>query len=193
MARTRGFDSDQTLEKVMITFWQNGFDQTGVRELTAASGVKPQSLYNAYGRKEGLFAHALKHYLTVAEHAADAVVTSEQTAPEKLVQLLILDWGSLPYPNGCMIISAMSEFEKINPNLSDLAQQLFDYLTNRFVQILQMMPNQLRTDLDVQDIAQTLLTVHNGLQISARNGAPMSELQAIAHTTVQAILKEEAK
>ena len=62
MGRARGFDEGAVLEQALACFWRHGYEACGVRELTDATGLKPQSLYNAFGSKRGLFLAALRRY-----------------------------------------------------------------------------------------------------------------------------------
>lgn len=48
----------------MRLFHARGYDAVGVAELGAALGIKPPSLYAAFGSKAGLFKQALERYFT---------------------------------------------------------------------------------------------------------------------------------
>ncbi len=64
--RTRGrprcFDRDAAVETALRLFWQKGYDGVGVAELSNALGIKPPSLYAAFGNKLSLFEEALHSY-----------------------------------------------------------------------------------------------------------------------------------
>ena len=62
--RPRAFDRDQALETALELFWRQGYEGTSVADLTAALGIKPPSLYAAFGSKEGLYLEALKAIFT---------------------------------------------------------------------------------------------------------------------------------
>lgn len=62
MGRAREFDEKAVLEQSLACFWRHGYQACGVRELSDATGLKPQSLYNAFGSKRGLFLAALRRY-----------------------------------------------------------------------------------------------------------------------------------
>ena len=72
--RPRGFDEDGALEAAMRLFWEQGYDATGVADLTKAMGITPPSLYAAFGGKEELFRRAVDRYVAgPARHLADAL------------------------------------------------------------------------------------------------------------------------
>lgn len=62
MAGVRQFDEDAALEKALALFWQKGFADTSMQELSAATGVQRGSLYNAYEGKETLFLRVFALY-----------------------------------------------------------------------------------------------------------------------------------
>lgn len=62
MSRTREFDEEQVLDRCLRLFWRRGFEGVSVADLEEASGLGRQSLYNAFGNKEALFAKVLERY-----------------------------------------------------------------------------------------------------------------------------------
>ena len=62
MARPRNFDPDLVLDHAVTTFWQNGYDATGVEALCHVTKLGPGSLYAAFGGKRDLFLAALDRY-----------------------------------------------------------------------------------------------------------------------------------
>lgn len=60
--RPRSFDRDAVLQQAMRMFWERGYESTSLADLTSATGLKPPSLYAAFGSKEGLFREAVELY-----------------------------------------------------------------------------------------------------------------------------------
>ena len=46
----------------MLLFWEKGFEGASLGQLTKAMGIKPASLYAAFGNKQDLFRKALERY-----------------------------------------------------------------------------------------------------------------------------------
>ncbi len=65
MPRTKAFDEAQTLEQAMTLFWENGYEGTSVRDLTAHTGLSTSSLYATFGDKYELYGAALDQYRVV--------------------------------------------------------------------------------------------------------------------------------
>src|ERR671915_96387 len=62
MARPRSFDRDVALEKAMLLFWEKGYEETSIGDLTKAMGIAAPSLYAAFGDKRALFDEAVALY-----------------------------------------------------------------------------------------------------------------------------------
>jgi TetR/AcrR family transcriptional repressor of nem operon len=61
MARAQ-FDRDDVIDKSIALFWNNGFSASSMKQVVQVTGLKPGSLYLAFGNKEALFHEALQRY-----------------------------------------------------------------------------------------------------------------------------------
>jgi TetR/AcrR family transcriptional repressor of nem operon len=61
MARAQ-FDRNDVLDKAIDLFWQHGYSASSMQQVTQTTGLKPGSIYLAFGNKEGLFREALERY-----------------------------------------------------------------------------------------------------------------------------------
>jgi TetR/AcrR family transcriptional repressor of nem operon len=62
MGRPRSFDRDAVLDRAMGLFWRKGYGATSVKDILAATGLNPGSLYEAFGDKHGLFLESVTRY-----------------------------------------------------------------------------------------------------------------------------------
>ncbi len=58
----RSYDPDAVLDRVMVTFWKQGYEATSMRELREATGLGSRSLYDYFGNKRELFRAAVNRY-----------------------------------------------------------------------------------------------------------------------------------
>lgn len=65
--RPRQFDEDRVLGKAAVLFRERGYAATSMQALSEAMEMGEQSIYNAFGSKEGVFQSALDHYASEAE------------------------------------------------------------------------------------------------------------------------------
>lgn len=61
MARAQ-FDRKEVIDRSIDLFWQHGFSASSMQRVVKATGLKPGSIYLAFGNKEGLFREALETY-----------------------------------------------------------------------------------------------------------------------------------
>lgn len=62
MARPREFDEEKVLDKIMMLFWEKGFEGTSLDDIINVSDLNKGSLYSCFGNKEKLFQLALENY-----------------------------------------------------------------------------------------------------------------------------------
>jgi len=56
------FDRNDVIDKSIELFWKNGFSASSMQQVVKTTGLKPGSIYHAFGNKEGLFQEALESY-----------------------------------------------------------------------------------------------------------------------------------
>ncbi len=190
MARKLSFNSDVILEKIMIYFWKNGFEATGFRELTIATGIKTQSLYNAFGNKNELFYQALNRYVSTFSQLSTQIIQSNKTPEQKLRDLLIFDTKPANYPQGCLVVNSLAKLDQIDPRLTQIANKQFDELAANFMLVLTSMKHELRADLPIETLASELLLLHNGIQQVIRNPKESANIHAIVATTIKSLKKD---
>lgn len=61
MARAQ-YDRNEVINKSIELFWKNGFSGSSMQQVVKTTGLKPGSIYLAFGSKEGLFNEALESY-----------------------------------------------------------------------------------------------------------------------------------
>jgi TetR/AcrR family transcriptional repressor of nem operon len=59
MGRNRGFDEADVVRKSAVAFLTSGYEATSIDDLVNATGLHRGSLYQAFGRKRGLFVACL--------------------------------------------------------------------------------------------------------------------------------------
>jgi len=112
MARTREFSEDIVLDAAMHLFWAKGYAGTSIQDLVDNTGLKPPSIYNAFGNKRGLFNVVLARY---SERVMARLVKAVEDAPtaraaiEKLLRTIVKQHFDPATPDGCMLALAAHE------------------------------------------------------------------------------------
>lgn len=179
MGRPRSFDRDSALQQAMLAFWERGYEQTSISDLTAAMGIAPPSLYAAFGDKRRLFDEAVAHYLTMPEAVSFGTWKDAPTARDAIGQLL--DGAARGYtedshPRGCLTLS--------EPLLDD-KRALSRALIRARIQVGHD-AGEFPAGTDLDALAEFIGVVASGMSARARDGGTCDELLAVAAATMRA-------
>jgi len=176
MGRPRSFDRDVALEQAMRLFWEKGYDETSIGDLTAAMGVAAPSLYAAFGDKRALFEEAVELY----ERLPGAPITAgdgEPTAFGAVARILASaaqEYAAPDQPKGCFVLA--------EPLLDARRAASCEAIRERLRQGAGELPE--GTDLDA--LASYVSAVLAGMSSRARDGATREDLAAIAAVAMRA-------
>ena len=170
--RPRSFDRDHALDLALDAFWERGYDNTSIAEITAAIGITAPSLYAAFGGKQALFDEAAERYLTRLRPAVEEALAMKDihAAIERVLRDSAAHYTARSCPRGCLIMS--------EPRLTDARRWWHEVLTERLRQA--QVEGALDPGADVDALAGFVDVVLSGLSARARDGATGEQLQAIA-------------
>jgi TetR/AcrR family transcriptional repressor of nem operon len=127
VGRPRSFEIDDAEAELLDVFWSKGYEGSAVRDLCAATNLRPASLYAAFGDKDQMFQAALGRYLTwieghltPPEDGRDGV----RHVLETTCRLTLADRER----RGCAIINAVADRENLSPEANATVQESFDRL-----------------------------------------------------------------
>ncbi|MBN7820096.1 TetR/AcrR family transcriptional regulator [Bowmanella yangjiangensis] len=111
MARKKEFDPDVALTKAMQFFWQNGFENTSVRDLISNTGVNFYGLYSSLGDKREIFLKSLDEYIKMYMSALNAQKVDYQDVDSAVVSAFDNIFAFLNGHGhiGCMVCNAAIE------------------------------------------------------------------------------------
>ncbi len=191
MSRPRAFDPDEALDKAMHAFWRKGFGATSMTELTEATGVGRQSLYNTFGDKQGLFLAALERYVA----ATRAVVRDHLLAGDGGIEAIrahllaaIARRTSGAGPRCCL--AALSALERADDDETRRGvRAVFAIVEDAFVQALVagMQRGEITTGKSPRELARFLVMSVNGLGVLAAAGTSRAALEPLVDSIVRAL------
>ncbi len=127
MARVREFDEQALFDGARELFWSQGFDDTSIEQVTAATGVANGSIYAAYGTKLAFFLEVFRRYCDQRAQFVDEVVNSadgsELAAVRAYFEAIIDDCASQPDRRGCLMINSIAQLGHRVPEVVTTAQQ----------------------------------------------------------------------
>ncbi len=186
--RPRAFDRQAALAQATHLFWRKGYEATSIADLTAAMGIGGPSLYAAFGAKEALYVEALGYYQATYEGSVWSGFKTAATA-RAAVEALLTDsasalTGALPdAPHGCMVtLSSVAD----HPGLAEMVRAARGVTLERLEARLTraVADGEIPATTDLRALARFVQTIQNGMSILARDGAPRTELEAVAQVAM---------
>ncbi|WP_439031050.1 TetR/AcrR family transcriptional regulator [Gordonia terrae] len=176
MGRPRSFDRDIALDKAMRLFWEHGYEQTSVSDLTRELGISAPSMYAAFGDKLALFNEAVARY-----EASPESVTTAGTAgsnPREVLQAMFdratREYASAAHPRGCLVNSS--------PELSGNRAQNRAITAARLREVTDD-----ETNCDTETLAAFTHALLIGLSAYARDGADEEQLRHVADLALRVV------
>ncbi len=186
ITRARGrpsvFNRDDAVQTALTLFHQKGYEGVGVAELGAAMGIKPPSLYAAFGSKHGLFEAAIEAYVA-QQGGFIAAALGNATTLEDAVRNVLVKAANLysrsPDQCGCLVLeearSAICEDAKVTAVSHCNATRVF--LDQAFRRL---------GSADSRGLANYVLTAMTGLSGAARQGVGRKALVKTAESFAKA-------
>ncbi|WP_327179767.1 TetR/AcrR family transcriptional regulator [Streptomyces sp. NBC_01335] len=190
--RPRTFDRTAALAAATRLFWERGYAATSVAELTEAMGIRPGSLYAAFGDKKSLFEEAVHSYGRSPVGAFMGVALEEEptayAAFARILREAAVIYPDPAHPAGCMTICAATNVAaqdaEVEEFLRDLRNRSLDVFEVRLREARQA--GELPDTADPRALAAYFAAVVQGLSQRARDGATAAELAATAELALAA-------
>lgn len=185
-----GFDREAALHQAMLLFWQHGYEATSVKDLTAAMGITPPSLYTAFGDKKQLFLEAVQRY-TSGPVTSDSIIDNAATAREAaagLLQAAVMGFTGVGTPRGCLLatsaISCSSAAADVQKALTTIRLKLEKRLRKKIAG--DEASGRMGEGFDADALAGHVMAVIQGISTLARDGATREKLLSIADSAMVA-------
>lgn len=182
--RPRAFDRAEALEHAGLTFWRLGYEGASIADLTKAMGITPQSLYAAFSSKADLYREALGWYQSKIGRFSTAALEEPDVsiALERLLMEAAIEFSAPGRPHGCMISTAVLNCAEENQPIAEMVEDqrnaTLDALQGRITRGIA--GKQLPSDTNARALARFVGAIIQGMSVQARDGASVTELQAIA-------------
>jgi AcrR family transcriptional regulator len=182
--RPRGFDRAAALRLAMESFWEHGYEGTSIGDLTARMGIRPPSLYAAFGSKEALFREAVALYEGMEGEPPLRALHDAPTAIAGIEAMLRANVRSytLPgRPTGCMVVLAATTYTPSTEGIRDFLAEQRRAGTAAVEERLAR--GQAEGDVppgaDTGALAAYVMSVQYGLSLQARDGVTREQLDAV--------------
>ncbi|GAB3647610.1 TetR/AcrR family transcriptional regulator [Glycomyces tarimensis] len=188
--RPRSFDRDKALEQALRVFWQHGYEPASMAALTEAMGIRPASLYAAFGDKRRLFSEAVARYQDTYGSFTTAALEEEPTARgavERMLREIAFNYTDPSHPPGCLVISGAvnhgPDADDIEAELRALRRQTLEAIAERVRKGIA--DGELPARTDASALAAYIAAVARGMSCSAQDGASAQDLLGIAELAMR--------
>lgn len=159
---------DELVQKALKSFYQNGFNATGMDKLVAETGISKTSMYKHFRTKEDLIIAVLRlrdeHFRNWLYRRMEEL---GETPEEQLIAMFdaLQEWFAEAGYKGCMFIKASSEFQEASHPIHKQSADHKRMLESHMVRLAQ------RADLtDPELLARQLLLLKEGAIVTAHLG-----------------------
>ncbi|MFE9031420.1 TetR/AcrR family transcriptional regulator [Streptomyces iakyrus] len=183
----RSFDRDQALAVALREFWIHGYDTTSVASLTEAMGIKPPSLYAAFGDKRQLFDEAIQLY-TRTYGARLGPDSDARSAVAALLRHLAADYTDPTHPPGCIIITGATNCAPGSKDVQDKLRAMREETKASIVARIRADADAglLPADVDADGLGAFYAAVIQGMNQQACDGATRQTLERVADAAMAA-------
>ena len=174
----------------MLLFWERGYPSVSIADLTEAIGIRPASLYAAFGSKADLYRSARARYFEREEPRWRVPTRGPlRTAVVEFLDLAVRVVTRPGRPRGCMIVSGFIEHAPDDEALAAETRAVRDHVRGDLLKLFEAGRDagELPPDADPAALARYLAAVAEGLSIQAHDGASVEELQAVARAALRAL------
>jgi len=110
MARPIQHDPQEVIEKTMNLFWEKGYESTSIQDIVKVTGLKPGSLYNIFGNKEGVFERVLERYANENLTQVKKILKANENYIENITNFLneiVINTIANERTNGCLLVKTL--------------------------------------------------------------------------------------
>lgn len=173
-------------------FWQYGYEPASIAALTEAMGIRPASLYAAFGDKRRLFSEAVGRYQETYGAFTGLALAEGPTARgaiERMLREIAVNYTDPGHPPGCLIISGAINH---GPDAAEVEDELRELRMRSRAMVAARLREgvangELPADTDTDALAEFISAVVQGMSRSAQDGATAEELRGVADLAVNAL------
>ncbi|MFF7211926.1 TetR/AcrR family transcriptional regulator [Streptomyces sp. NPDC008238] len=181
--RPRQFEVDDVLQAALNVFWAKGYEGTTMADLTEATGLKPGSVYAAFGSKAGLFKQVVDRYVdTVFSYGPSGL--KADTAREVVRSWLTGAARSATgenTPAGCLLVQgALATGDDSREVAEDLCsrRKAAQIMLAERLDVAQA-GGEIPADVDTRVAARYVVTLAEGITVEAASGADRETLMGL--------------
>lgn len=178
------------MDRARESFWKHGYAATSIRTLSDELEVLPGSLHAAFGSKRALFLRSLQGFAEMSRSSVEPLATSETplAAVRRLLES-VLDAAREAPGRGCMLGNTAIELLPRDEEAREIVHsglRAFEHGIEGGLLAAQH-AGEIRCDIDCRSHAQLIVTLVQGLHVTARAELAPENLRDVIDTALAAI------
>jgi TetR/AcrR family transcriptional regulator, transcriptional repressor for nem operon len=192
MPRPPGFERDDVLQRATEVFWRRGYGATSVSDLVTATGLKPGSLYAAFGNKKGLFLEVLEQYHCDFLKSVDELLTGAP-GPLRAIEMLFRDVAAKTLDDtdarGCLAVNTLLEMAHHDEDVVSNLQNGNERLRTKLKGLLDAAQAEgaLNQTADTSQLSAFLLNNLWGMRVLCKSRPTAAALDGIVNGVLSAL------
>lgn len=192
MPRTPEYDRAEVVDKAMAVFWERGYGQTSIGDLVDATGLKPGSLYAAFGSKKGVFLEVLDEYnraFLVNVRSMARAEGSKIAAVRGILDDIVDKSVRGDDRRGCLSVNALLEMSQHEPDIAARLEGHNRGVRDAFALLIRAAQagREIPADKDADALAAFLVNNIWGMRVSCRGCADRAALTAIVEAVMASL------
>lgn len=194
MARAENYDRDAALAAAMTVFWRKGYHATSLKDLEAALGMKPGSIYAAFESKENLYLLALTRYFEASRQGfRDQMAKAKSPLAGLAAQFQ--NYANLedahPSRQACMLMKTLIDTKSTDPKIAAISQAYLEQMGTEFTASFEAArtAGELPQNADTKRLARRFQANVTALRVELQRGLPRDEISALADDMAQETMR----
>lgn len=192
MPRPCEYERDTVVERATDLFREQGYGKTSIGDLVDATGLKPGSLYAAFGNKKGLFLAVIEHYNQEFIAKIRALRDQPGEAIDKiaaLLQQIVDEQAGDGDQRGCLTVNAMLEMSYHDSDIGDRLSGYTRFLSTAFESLIADAQREGTIDGDRDAAALGTFLMNNiwGLRVMCKSKPSRAAMQAVVDGVMAAL------
>ena len=190
----KSFDESDVIDQTMHVFWLKGYAATSISDITAATGLKRGSLYNAFDGKDDLFLRSLQKYDAEYRCVAQRKVEQIEDPVEAISTFFALIVKSTlddPDRKGCLLVNTSLDIAVHDQEMKKLVANAFQSIAKFFESsiVRGQELGQIPRSIHPRPTAKTLVSCLVGIRVLGRGAYGKTALNQIAEQAMRLIQK----
>lgn len=189
--KPKQFNPEKVLRVIAETFARYGYEGTSLDTLTKKTGLGKQSLYNTFGDKKALVTKSLGCYGKQSD-ATKIIQCTERTGRQKIEEFFHSFLGEAADDNhpGCLITNLLLEKGGTDMDVWKAASSRWNETRLALQTVIEqgVKDKSIRKDIDADLASYSLITLLNGLRVTARATHDCAKLKRVVEANLEQIL-----